>query len=136
MKDIYIILISIALPALAVFLVFFSGDIINKVFEKPRREQHPEYFRLFDEAMAIVSEVHKVTEQKTDYFKYRYTLIYEGLKDGECTIEYFQDYLDHLNEEYIEFATWFEANQREANRLFKAADLYAKEHNLMWGILY
>jgi hypothetical protein len=38
--------------------------------------------------------------------------------------------------EYIEFAAWFEAKQKEAKDLFRKADWYAKERNLKWRILY
>jgi hypothetical protein len=86
--------------------------------------------------MDISREVHKQTERKTDYFKYKYTLIYEGLKEGECTVEYFQEYLDRINKEYIEFVAWFEAKSKEAKEQFRMADLFAKKCNLKWGVLY
>ena len=86
--------------------------------------------------MDIVADIDGQTEHKTKYFEYHYKLIYEGLRNGECTVEYFQEYLDRINKEYIEFATWFEAQQKEANRLFREADLYAKLRDLKWGYLY
>jgi hypothetical protein len=86
--------------------------------------------------MDIVSDVDGQTKHKTTYFNYHFKLIYEGLKEGECTVEYFQEYLDRINKEYIEFATWFEAQNKEAKRLFKEADYYAKLRDLKWGYLY
>lgn len=121
---------------IAVGLICLVSLIGNKILDKYRREQYPEYFEYFDAAMDIVSDVDSQTEHKTKYFKYHFKLIYEGLREGECTVEYFQEYLDRINKEYIEFATWFEAKNKEAKDLFRKADFYAKERDLKWGILY
>ena len=115
-----------------IWLIKYSG----KKLDKKRREQYPEYFRLFDAALAISNEAHDTCRCKKAYFEYRLKFIYEGLRDGECTVEYFQEFLSSLNAKYIEFAEWFDDKQREAKHLFKAADLYAKENNLKWGYLY
>ena len=137
MNEAFNVFVAFGIPILVMLLLTILGSRITKdALDKQRREQHPEYFRLFDEAIAITEEVHRVTEYKSDYFKFKYKLIYVGLRDGECTVEYFQEYLDRINKEYVEFAEWFNTKQLEANHLFKAADLYAKEHNLKWGILY
>ena len=123
-------------PAILGLLVVCGVKITNKYLDTIRREQHPEYFKLFDEAMNISNEVHDTCKHKTTYFEYKLKLIYEGLREGECTVEYFQKYLDRINKEYIEFATWFEAKNKEAKDLFRKADYYAKKHDLPWGILY
>lgn len=136
MTDVFHFLLVIGGPIIIMLLTFLGGKITNKYLDGRRREQYPEYFKLFDKAMDIVADVHDQTEHKTKYFKYHFKLIYEGLRDGECTVEYFQEYLDRINKEYIEFATWFEAKQKEAKDLFRKADWYAKERNLKWGILY
>jgi hypothetical protein len=81
--------------------------MVSKVLDNRRREQHPEYFKLFDEAMDISNEVHDLAKHKKTYFEYKLKLIYEGLQEGECTVEYFQKYTDRINKEYIELATWF-----------------------------
>lgn len=128
--------ITIGGPIIIVLLTVLGIKITNKHLDEQRRQQYPEYFKLFDKAMDIVSDVDGQTEHKTKYFKYHFKLIYEGLRDGECTVEYFQKYLDRLNKEYIEFATWFEEQNKEAKRLFKEADYYAKLRDLEWGYLY
>lgn len=130
------IVLTFGIPVILCWLVVVGIKITNKYLDEQRRQQYPEYFRLFDAAIAITEEVHEVTEQKSDYFKFKYKLIYDGLRDGECTVEYFQEYLDRINKEYIEYATWFEAQQKEAKRLFREADLYAKLRDLKWGYLY
>lgn len=136
MTDVFHFLLVIGGPIIIMLLTFLGGKITNKYLDGRRREQYPEYFKLFDAAMDIVADVHGQTEHKTKYFKYHFKLIYVGLLDGECTVEYFQEYLDRINKEYIEFATWFEAQNKEAKRLFKEADYYAKLRDLKWGILY
>ena len=128
--------LTIGGPIMIVLLAIWGTKITKEELDKQRRATYPEYFKLFDEAMDIVADVDGQTEQKTKYFKYHFKLIYDGLRDGECTVEYFQEYLDRINKEYIEYATWFEEQNKEAKRLFKEADLYAKLRDLRWGYLY
>ena len=136
MKDIWPVILTLGGPVIVCLLIVMGIKITNKYLDQTRRQQYPEYFKLFDNAMYIVAYVDGQTEHKTKYFNYHFKLIYEGLRDGECTVEYFQEYLDRLNKEYIEYATWFEAQQKEAKRLFREADLYAKLRDLKWGYLY
>jgi hypothetical protein len=136
MKNVLYTALFLGGPVILCLFTVYGIKITNKYLDEQRRQQYPEYFELFDAAMDIVSDVDGQTEHKTKYFKYHFKLIYEGLRDGECTVEYFQEYLDRINKEYIEFATWFEAKNKEAKDLFRKADWYAKERNLKWGILY
>ena len=136
MKDIWPVILILGGPVILCWLVVIGIKITNKYLNDKRREQYPEYFELFDNAMDIVADIDGQTKQKTTYFEHRFKLIYEGLRDGECTVEYFQEYLDRINKEYIEFATWFEEQNKEAKRLFREADLYAKMRDLTCGYLY
>ena len=136
MKAEYFIFILFGSVFVVSFVVAGIIKITTKYLDQTRRQQYPEYFKLFDKAMDITADVHGQTEHKTKYFNYHYKLIYEGLRDGECTVEYFQEYLDRINKEYIEYATWFEEQNKEAKRLFREADLYAKLRDLRWGYLY
>jgi hypothetical protein len=136
MKDVLHVLLVFGGPVIMCWLVVLGIKITNKYLDGQRREQYPEYFKLFDKATDIVADVHGQTEHKTKYFKYHFKLIYSGLAEGECTVEYFQEYLDRINKEYIEFATWFEEQNKEAKRLFREADMYAKLRDLKWGYLY
>jgi hypothetical protein len=136
MNDLFRVLLTLGGPVIICWFVVIGIKITNRHLEQTRREQYPEYFKLFDEAMDITADIHCQTEHKTKYFNHCFKLIYEGLRDGECTVEYFQKYLDRVNKEYIEYATWFEAQQKEAKRLFREADYYAKLRDLKWGYLY
>lgn len=136
MSDVLHVVLILGGPVILCWLTVLGIKITNKYLDGKRREQYPEYFKLFDAAMDIVSDVDGQTKHKTKYFNYHFKLIYEGLRDGECTVEYFQEYLDRINKEYIEFATWFEEKNKEAKRLFREADLYAKLRDLKWGYLY
>ena len=136
MKDILAIILTLGIPIIISWFVVIGIKITNKYLDQTRREQYPEYFKLFDKAMSIVSDIDVQTEHKTRYFKYHFKFIYEGLREGECTVEYFQEYLERINKEYIEFAAWFEAKNKEANELFRGADCYAKLCDLKWGYLY
>ena len=136
MNDLFHTLLVLGGPVIVCWLIVISVKITNKHLEQTRREQYPEYFELLDKAMNIVRNTEGLTEHKTTYFRHRLKLIYEDLKDGECTVEYFEEYLARINKEYIEFANWFEVQHKEANRLFREADLYAKMRDLRWGIIY
>ena len=136
MKDIWPVILTLGGPVIICWFVVIGIKITNKYLDQTRRQQYPEYFKLFDSAMDIVADVDGQTKHKTKYFNYHFKLIYEGLRDGECTVEYFEEYLARINKEYIEYATWFEAQQKEAKRLFREADLYAKLRDLKWGYLY
>jgi hypothetical protein len=136
LKEVFHLLLTLGIPVIITWIAIWIIKIVNEELDKHRREQYPEYFKLFDAAMDIVADVHSQTEHKTKYFEFHFKLIYKGLRDGECTVEYFREYLDRINGEYIEFATWFEAQNKEAKRLFKEADYYAKLRDLKWGYLY
>ena len=136
MKDIWPVILTLGGPVIICLLIVIGIKITNKYMDQTRRQQYPEYFELFDAAMDIVADVDGQTKHKTPYFEYHLKLIYEGLRDGECTVEYFQEYLDRINKEYIEYATWFEEQNKEAKRLFREADWYAKARDLKWGYLY
>lgn len=136
MKDAFSIFIGIGGPIIIVLMSAWIMKCTKEELEKRRRELHPEYFEHFDAAMDIVNEVHDLSKHKKTYFEYHLKLIYEGLQEGECTAEYFQKYTDRINKEYIEFAAWFDAKNKEAKDLFRKADFYAKERDLKWGILY
>jgi hypothetical protein len=136
MTDVFRVLLVFGIPVILCLLTVWGIKITNKYLDEQRREQYPEYFEFFDAALDIVADVDAQTRHKTTYFNYHFKLIYEGLRDGECTVEYFQEYLDRINKEYIEFATWFEAKNKEAKELFRKADFYAKERDLKWGYLY
>ena len=136
MKDLWPVILTLSGPVILCWLVAICINISEKVLDKRRRAQYPEYFEYFDAATDIARDVHDQTKHKTTVFEFRLKLIYEGLRDGECTVEYFQEYLDRINKEYIEFATWFEAQRKEAKRLFIEADRYAKLRDLKWGYLY
>ena len=130
------IVLTFGTPLLVSWSIVWVIKYTNKELDKHRREQHPEYFEYFDTAMDISNEVLDTSKHKKAYFEFKLKLIYYGLRDGECTVEYFQEYLDRINKEYIEFATWFDEKNKEAKDLFRKADWYAKENNLNWGILY
>ena len=136
MRDIWTVILTLGGPVIICLLMVFGIKITNKYLDQTRRQQYPEYFKLFDKAMDIVADVDCQTKHKTKHFNYQFKLIYESLRDGECTVEYFQEYLDRINKEYIKYATWFEAQQKEAKRLFREADMYAKLRDLKWGYLY
>jgi hypothetical protein len=128
----YIILGS---GALVIFATIFTG-FIDKCLEQRRKEQHPEYFKYYNAAMKICFDASEKVNHEASYIKYHFDLITEGLRDGECTEEYARKRLNELSDRHIEITNWFKEQRADADELFRAADFYAKENNLLWGVLY
>jgi hypothetical protein len=118
-------IVLIAVPAL------FEG-----VLERHRRKEHPKYFEYWDNALALSFERGTKYKKYREHFEYQVELCSEGLIEGECTNRYYTDKMNDLITEYQEFCDWFKEEDKVINELLRQADIYAKEHDLMWGILY
>ena len=132
MKDLIIIF---GLP-LAFILVVLLSSWYDKLVEKNRRKEHPLYFEAFDVAMKICFEASAKVRHDAEYIKHQFDMLTEGLREGECTEEYFTNRFEYLTNRYVETTKWFKEQQKEAEKLFREADLYTKENNLLWGVLY
>lgn len=132
MKDLIIIF---GLP-LAFILIVLLSSWYDKLVEKNRRKKHPLYFEAFDAAMKICFEASAKVNHDTEYIKHQFDMLTEGLRECECTEEYFIKRFDYLANRHIETTKWFKEQQAEAEKLFREADLYAKENDLLWGVLY
>jgi hypothetical protein len=75
-------------------------------------------------------------EHEAEYLEFHFNTLRDGLRDGECTEEYFKKRLDELSERYFKACQYHECRVKQSEILFKAADKYAKKHGLKWGILY
>ena len=132
MKELIIIF---GLPICFVAVVLVS-NWCDKLCERNRRKKHPLYFEVYDAAMKICFDASAKASKEADYLKFQFNLLTEGLKEGECTEEYFKKHFDQLADKHIEVTKWFTEQQKEAEKLFRQADAYAKRNNLLWGVLY
>jgi hypothetical protein len=112
------------------------ANLINKAVLVYRRKKHPEYFKYWDAALELSFVRGAEYNKRKDKFNYYFKLYTEGLRDGECTNQFFTERMNKLMFEYQELCSWFQAKEEEIKELLVKADLYAKEHNLMWGIIY
>jgi hypothetical protein len=133
------ILLAIAviftLFALFVLPIIVIGAI-DKLIEKCRRKKHPEYFEYWDEGKKLSFERGKEFNRRKEFFDFKFKLYNLGLRDGECTNEYYTKKMNELMIEYQELCAWFQEEEAKIRELLDKADLYAKEHNLYWGIIY
>lgn len=110
--------------------------IIFEPVERIRRNKYPEYFKLLDAGNKLREEAAYYTKKEVAYLEFKFKLLTDGLRDGECTEEYFRERFNELADHHTEVIRLFTAAQAEAEKLLREADLYAKENNLLWGVLY
>lgn len=115
---------------------FVLVHLIDKLTDSYRRKKHPEYFKYWDEAKAQSFKNGAEFRERKNRFDYYMKLYNDGLRDGECTEEYYSKQMHKHMEEYKELCQWFRAELEKTRELLLKADLYAKEHNCMWGIIY
>ena len=126
------IIMVVAIFSLPIAIVF----IIDKTAQKYRRKKHPEYFKYWDEAKKLAFERGAEYNTRKSHFDYYFKLYNEGLRDGECTNEYYTEQMNYVMSEYKDLCIWFQEEEEKIRELLVKADLYAKEHNLVWGIVY
>jgi hypothetical protein len=119
-----------------IFLPLLACNMFNKLLEDTRRKKHPEYFEYWDEALKLSFERGKEFNRRKESFDFKFKLYNLGLRDGECTNEYYDKKMNELMIEYHELCAWFQEKEKVIRELLVKADLYAKEYNLYWGIIY
>lgn len=131
--DVFFTIIILPLSTLLLILLI---DVINRLLDIYRRKKHPIYFDSYDRAVLKAFECAADYNKRKEYFDYKFKLYNDGLRNGECTEEYYSEQMAKLMVEYKELCSWFRAAEKEINELLRQADLYAKEHSLLWGVLY
>ena len=109
---------------------------IDKSVEAYRRQKYPEYFKMYDEAYQYCiltatefgEEVQRVRHQLSKYT--------EGLRDGECREERFEQVMKVLTKRYMRACAMRNERIELNEKMLKDIDSYAKSHNLKWGEIY
>lgn len=127
------LLLSIAGTFVIPFLIV---TIIDKLINKYRRKKYPDYFKLYDAAVTESFNVGAEFNSRYDHIKYKLKLWSDGLKDGECTTEHFEDNMAKLSREYQDLCCWYAIASTYIQDCWKLVDAHAKEHGLSWGIIY
>lgn len=122
-------------------LALFIGIAIlmlTDVEERIRRKQHPRWYEHYDRAKSNAFRAGGEFSQKLDTICARGEMLQDILFKGECSSEEYLEAMKILEKERVEVVTQYQLKQEalgiEAD--LRAADAYAKEHNLKWGIIY
>lgn len=123
------VLILLAITVLAV------GDYIK---ERLRRKKHPVWYKYYNRALSNSMAAGRRFREDTKTIDKRKEMVRELFFEGDCSAEVFDEAMNKLNEEYNEAVKRFKLIKEELciDADLEAADAYAKEHNLKWGILY
>ena len=129
-----VVILSILLFTFGCMCVLSITDIKEKV----RRKIHPKWYELYDRAKSNAFRAGSEFSQKLDTICARGEMIQDMLFKGECSSEVYLEAMKVLEKERVEVVTQYQLKQEalgiEAD--LRAADAYAKEHNLKWGIIY
>lgn len=122
-------------------LALFGGIailILTDVEEKIRRKKHPVWYEYYDRAVHNAFIAGGEFSQKLDTICARGEMIQDVLFKGECSKDVYLEAMKVLEKERVETVEQYHLKQEalgiEAD--LRAADTYAKEHNLKWGIIY
>lgn len=132
MKEFIISILVVLLP----FIIVCGSQVADDMQDKSRRKKHPMYFEFFDAAMKISFEASKKANKEAEYIEYQLNLLTTSLREGTCGEEYFRKHFNELADRHVEVTNWFKEQRKEAEKLFREADFYAKENDLLWGVLY
>ena len=132
MKELLVSIFVVLLP----FIIVYGSKVADDIQDKSRRKKHPKYFEFFDAAMKVSFDASKKVKKEAEYIEYQLNLLTTGLREGTCEEEYFRKHFNELADRHVEVTNWFKEQQKEAEKLFREADFYAKENDLLWGVLY
>jgi hypothetical protein len=127
-----VIFCLLALFVVIAILMFTDGN------EKIRRKKHPKWYEHYDRAKSNAFRAGGEFSHKLDTICARGEMIQDMLFKGECSKETYLEAMKVLEKERVEVVEQYHLKQEalgiEAD--LRAADAYAKEHNLKWGIIY
>ena len=116
------------------YLVIVATDIEERI----RRKQHPKWYEYYDRALNNSLVIGTRFREQTETINARRELIQDMFFQGRCAADKYDDAMKVFDKEQREAAKQFSINKAALgiDEDLKAADAYAKEHNLKWGIIY
>lgn len=106
--------------------------------EKIRRKKHPVWYEYYDRALSNSFTIGSRFREMIDTLDNRRDMIQGMFFNGKCTADEYKEASKAIDKDFEEAYRWFEFNKEalgiEAD--LKAADAYAREHNLKWGIIF
>ena len=129
---------EVIIICLLAFFICIAILMLTDVQDKIRRKKYPVWYEHYNRALSNSLTIGSKFREKTENINMRTKAIYDMFFNDECSIEEYTEAMKILNEEYSQAAKWFKINQEALGieEDLKAADAYAKEHNLKWGIIY
>ena len=106
--------------------------------EKIRRKQHPVWYKYFDRAKNNAFDIGGKYASKLDNINMRRKFYQDLYIEGKCTDEEYKKAMNTIDVDFIDAYKWYKQAEEalRINEDLRAADTYAKEHNLKWGIIY
>lgn len=127
----YIVLIISA----SLLLFIFGQHIVSSMVDIRRRRNHPYWFDTYEKAVKLSFEYGSWYSNRRKYFEFDSKMLLDGLRDGECTEEYFMCRYFEICKRYADDMKQYKVQLAEVDNLIENANQYAKVHNLKWGLL-
>ena len=106
--------------------------------EKIRCKKHPVWYEHYNRAKHNSFRVGKVWQERAESISKRKELVMDMYLNDKCSDDEYDEAMKNLNIEYRDAIKWLKKNNELLGIVedLKAADAFAKEHNLKWGIIY
>jgi hypothetical protein len=106
--------------------------------EKIRCKKHPIWYEHYNRAKHNSFMAGSKHHKQEEVFKARSKMIQDMLFNGKCTADEYNEAMRSLYEDVCTESTRYmeELESLGIMQDLEAADAYAKEHNLKWGILF
>ena len=122
-------------------LALFIGITIlmlTDVEEKIRRKKHHVWYTYWDRAKNNAFDIGGKYVKMLDSINTQRKAVQDSYIEGKCTNEEYKKAMNTIDADFIAIYKWYKQAEEalRINEDLKAADAYAKEHNLKWGIIY
>ena len=122
-------------------LALFIGIAIlmlTDVQEKIRRKKHPVWYEHWDRAKDNAFDIGGKYVKMLDSLNTQRKAVQDSYIEGKTTDEEYKKAMNTIDADFIDAYKWYKQAEEalRINEDLKAADAYAKEHNLKWGIIY
>ena len=122
-------------------LALFIGIAIlmlTDVKEKLRRKKHPVWYKYYDRAVHNAFDIGGKYTKRLDNINMRRKFYQDLYIEGKCTDEEYKKAMNTIDTDFIDAYKWYKQAEEalRINEDLRAADAYAKKHNLKWGIIY
>ena len=106
--------------------------------EKIRRKQHPVWYKYFDRAKNNAFDIGGKYTKRLDNINMRRKFYQDSYIEGKCADEEYKKAMNTIDADFIVAYKWYKQAEEalRINEDLRAADAYAKKHNLKWGIIY